>query len=332
VWRLAVVAAVVVSGAGCDDRSQQSLPPGLPLRAVSQIQLPGDNSRFDYASLDTQRGLLFISHPGENALIEVDVKGQRVVRTIDNLPGVHGVLVVGALGRVYANATRVNQLVAIDELTGQELRRAPVGDYPLGVAYDSRRKTVWSSNQKAGTVTVLDATTLQPRATIDMGGEVGNGGYDPDTDRMLIALEGRNELAVIDPDAMTMKFRVALPDCDYPHQVAIDQQDRLVFVACAYNATVVSVDENTWNVVGHYPVGQGVDVLAYDSNARRLYAAAESGIVAVLVLHDHNVPVTGSGHLADGAHVVTVDPDTHQTYYPVHGGAEGPVLLIRQAT
>jgi DNA-binding beta-propeller fold protein YncE len=329
---MAVVAAIFVWTAGCDDRSQLSLPPGLPLRAVGQIQLPGDNSRFDYASLDVDRGLLFITHPGENALIEVDVKGGRVVRTIGNLPAVHGVLVVGALGRVYANATRINQLVAIDELTGQEVGRAPVGGYPDGVAYDSRRKTVWSSNQKAGTETVLDAGTLQLRATIDVGGEVGNADYDPDTDRMLVALQGRNELAVIDAAAMTVTSRVALPDCDYPHEVVIDQQDRLVFVSCTYNATVVSVDENTWNVVGHYPVGQGVDMLAYDSDARRLYAAAESGIVAVLVLHDHSVPVIRSDFLAEGAHVVAVDPGTHRTYFPVHGGAEGPVLLVREAT
>jgi DNA-binding beta-propeller fold protein YncE len=326
------VAAIVLSGVGCDDRSQQTLPPGLPLRAVTQIQLPGDNSRFEYATLDVDRGLLFIAHPGENAVIEVDVKAGRVVRTIGNLPAAHAVAVVGTLGRIYVNATRINQLVAIDELTGQEVGRAAVGAYPDGVAYDSRRKTVWSSNQKAGTQSVVDAITLQTRATIDVGGEVGNVSYDPDADRMLVALAGRNELAVMDPAAMTVASRVALPDCDYPHEVVIDPQDRLAFVSCAYNATVVSVDENTWSVVGHYPVGQGVDMLAFDDNARRLYAAAESGIVAVLVLHDHNVPVIRSDFLAEGAHVVAVDPNTHRTYFPVHGGAEGPVLLVREAT
>ena len=329
---VASLVALVACAAGCTDQAAPTLPPGLPMRPVGQIPLPGDNSRFDYASLDVDRGLMFIAHPGENSVIEVDIKAQKVVRTIANIPAVHGVLAVGALGRVYAQATRVDQLVAIDEMSGQELGRATVGAYPDGLAYDSRRRTVWSSNQQARTATVLDAITLQPRGTVDVGGEPGNVDYDPDSDRMLVALQGRNELAVIDPATMTVGSRVALPDCDYPHELAIDQQDRLVFVACGYNATVVSVDENTWNVLGHYPVGQGADMLAYDNNAHRLYAAAESGIVAVLVLHGHDVPVIRSDFLADGAHVVVVDPGTHRTYYPVHGGPEGPVLLEREAT
>ena len=36
----------------------------LPLRPATEFPLPGDNSRFDYASLDAQRGLLFIAHLG----------------------------------------------------------------------------------------------------------------------------------------------------------------------------------------------------------------------------------------------------------------------------
>jgi DNA-binding beta-propeller fold protein YncE len=322
----------LVCAAGCGHHSPQRLPPGLPLRPVGQILLPGDNSRFNYASLDVQRGLLFITHPGENAIIEVDINAQRVVRTIPNVPAVHGVLVVGALNRVYASATRADQMVAIDESTGEQLGRATVGAYPDGLAYDSRRHTVWSSNVRAGSVTVVDAASMQVRGAVEVGGDVANGAYDPDTDRMLIALPGRNELAVIDPGAMAVASRVALPDCDYPQEVTIDAQDRLVFVACAYNATVVSIDLTNWAIVGTYPVGQGADTMAYDSAAHRLYVGAESGIVAVLVLNGHNVPVIRSDNLADGAHVVVVDPGTHRTYYPVHGGPEGPVLLIRAAT
>jgi hypothetical protein len=29
---------------------------------------------------------------------------------------------------------------------------------------------------------------------------------------------------------------------------------------------------------------------------------------------------------------VAVDPRTHRSYFPVHGGPEGPALLIREAT
>lgn len=296
------------------------------------MPLPGDNSRFDSASLDVAKGLLYISHIAENELIQVDVNAQRVVRTIPNLTSVHGVLAVGELNRVFANATRARQVVAIDETTGTELGRAPTGDYPVALAYDSKRRTIWVSNEKDGTATVLDATSLQQQGAPYLGAEVGDVGYYAPGDRIVVALPAANQLAVVDPAAMTVVTRVALPECDYARTVAVDQADQLVFVACAYNAHLITVDATNWSVVGTDPVGQGPDILGYDSAAHRLYVAAESGIVTVAFVEDRKVARTRAGFLADDAHVVAVDPRTHRSYFPVHGGPEGPALLIREAT
>ena len=337
--RIAGIVALVVLAAACSSSpspqpqaAPQPLPPGLPLRAVGEVSLPGDNSRFDSASLDVDKGLLFISHIAENEVLEVDVNAQRVVRTIPNLTSVHGVLAVGALNRVFASATRSRQVVAIDETTGAEIGRVPTGDYPTAITYDSQRHTVWVANEKGGTATVFDADTLQPRGTPYLGADVGDLSYDPATDRILVALPAANQLAVVDPAAMTVVTRVTLPECDSAHSVAADQQDRLVFVACAYNAHLITVDATNWTAVATDPVAQGPETLAYDAAAHRLYVAAESGILTVAFVRDRKIQQTRAGFLADDAHVVAVDPNTHRSFYPVHGGSEGPVLLIREAT
>src|SRR3954466_15876020 len=80
---------------------QQAPTSPLPLLAAGEVELPGGSSRFDYASLDADRGLLFIAHLGDSEVLEVDIRAHRVVRTIPNLSQVHGVLVVPALHRVY---------------------------------------------------------------------------------------------------------------------------------------------------------------------------------------------------------------------------------------
>jgi DNA-binding beta-propeller fold protein YncE len=329
-WAVIVVGIVVAGCSNTPSHRQSSTFP-LPLRPVAEIPLPGDNSRFDYASLDAPRGLMFIAHLGASEVVEVDVHARHVVRTIPNISQVHGVLVVAPLNRVYATATGTNQVVALDETTGAELGRAPTGKYPDGLAYDPRRGAIWTTNETAGTETIVDAVTLQPRGTVDLGGEVGNVGYDQDSDRILVAVQGTNDLAVIDPAALTIERRIALPDCQHPHGLAIDGPDRLVFVACDENATLATVDQSTWGVINRNPVGQDPDVLAYDTVAHRLYVAAESGTVTTLDLRRHNLAVSGSGHLADGAHVVAVDPDTHRSYYPVPTGTDGhPALVERE--
>lgn len=332
-WVTRLVIAPALFAAACSHASAppHNPDPSLPLRAVGEVALPGDNSRFDYTSLDRERGLLFIAHLGASEVVEVDVAANRVVRVIPNISQVHGVLVVGPLNRVYATATGANQVVALDETTGAELGRAPTGAYPDGLAYDPRRNMIWTTNESAGTETVVDAATMQPRGDIELGGQVGNVGYDPDSDRMLVAVGARNDLAVIDPAAMTVAQRVALPGCDHPHGLSIDGPDRLAFVACQGNASLVTVEQTHWNTLGTNPVGEDPDVLAYDSAAHRLYVAAESGTLTTLDLHDHTLAVSGSGHLADNAHVVAVDITTHRSYYPVAAGSNGkPALLERE--
>jgi len=327
-----VIAAMLITAACTKPPAPQHTPAmPLPLRAVGEIALPGDNSRFDYMSLDTQRGLLFIAHLGASEVIEVDVRAGRVVRTIPNISQVHGVLAVGALNRVYVTATGANQVIAIDETTGDVLGQASTGQYPDGLAYDARRNAIWTTNKTAGTETVVDADTLQPRGSVEVGGQVGNVAYDPEGDRMLVAGQGHSDLAVIDPAARTIMRRVVLPGCQDPHGLALDSPDRLAFVACETSATLVTVDLSTWGVVETNPVGEDPDVLAYDAAAHRLYVAAESGTLTTLDLQGHELAVSGSAHLADGAHVVAVDPAAHRSFYPVPAGTNGkPALLERE--
>ena len=79
---------------------------------------------------------------------------------------------------------------------------------------------------------------------------------------MLVAVQGRGDLAVVDPAAMTVSRRIALPGCDHPHGLALDPA---AGVECDGNATLLSVDITTGRVSGTNPVGDGPDVLAYDA-------------------------------------------------------------------
>jgi DNA-binding beta-propeller fold protein YncE len=328
----AAVAVVLLVTRDSPEQPRAARSP-LPLRAVGEVPLPGDGSRFDYAGLDPERGLLFVAHLGASEIIEIDVRAHRVVRTIPSVAQVHGVIVVPALRRVFATATAANRMVALDEDTGAVLTQAPTGDYPDGLAYDPKRGSVWTTNESGGSETVIDATTGAVRATVPLGGEVGNVGYDSIADWMLVAVQGRGDLAVIDPGSLAVTQRISLPGCEHDHGLAVDPSNRLAFVAYDGNATLLTVDLTTAHVTGTNPVGQDPDVLAYDQPARRLYVAAESGTVTVLDLHDHTLTVAGSDHLADGAHVVAVDPGTHHTFYPVPAGTNGrPALLEHQPT
>jgi DNA-binding beta-propeller fold protein YncE len=322
-WRaVGVIVAAIV--AGCSSTHQDG---ALPLRLISETRLTGGPVRFDYAALDVGRGRLFLAHMGASELIDVDIRQYTVVRTLPNLPDVHGVIVVPDKHRVYATVTGRNQLVAIDEDSGQVIFRAPTDTYPDGLAYDPIRHTVWTTNESAGTETVADADFGAIRATVPLGGEVGNVVYDSFTDQMVVAVQGSNDLAVIDPVSFAVTRRIPTPGCDHPHGQALDLAEQVMFVGCEANAMMVTVDITSGNVVDRHGVGETPDVLAYDAAANRLYVAAESGWVSIFEHAHRHVTEQGSAFLADGAHSLALDPTTQHVFFPIPKDRDGwPVL------
>ena len=124
---LVLIAAIVAAAVAVVSSRAFSSEAPLPLKQVASVRLPGPSNRFDYTSLDPTTGRLYIAHMNAGQLLVFDVRTRRVLQTIA-APGVHGVIVVPQLHRVYASATDDRQLFTIDSRTGRVLNRAPAGE------------------------------------------------------------------------------------------------------------------------------------------------------------------------------------------------------------
>jgi DNA-binding beta-propeller fold protein YncE len=303
----------------------------LPLQTVARVPLSGPAVRFDYTSIDESTNRLWVAHMDADQLLAVDLRTRRVVKTIA-APGVHGVIAVPALGRVYASATNARQVLTIDARSGKVLARAPAGQYPDGLAYDPVQRHVFVSDESGGVETVIDAAGHR-LATIPLGGEAGNVQYDPGSQHMLADVQTRNDIAVIDPRTNRIVDRIPVPGCDSDHGLNIDPSREIAFVACDGNATLHTLDLRTMTWTGAAAVGRSPDVLAFDGANRRLYVAAESGVVAVFTETAHGARRIGLSFLAPEAHTVAVDPRTHLVYFPLQTGSTGaPQLLVMRPT
>ena len=303
----------------------------LPLKAIANVPLPGRPTRWDYASLDPARHLLFLAHLGDSAVVVFDTQSDKVVATIPGISHVHGVLVAPALGRVYASATGSNELVAIDESTLKVIARAPAGVYPDGIAYAPGVDKLFVSDEHGKTDTVIDAATMKRITTIPLGGEVGNTQYDPVSRRIFANVQTRDELVEIDPVSDRIVARYALPGAKGNHGLLIDPADRLAFIACEGNDTLLVFDMRTKRVIANFVVGNDPDVLAWDSRSKLLYVAAESDVVSLFRVKGREVKKLGEGWLGSNAHSVAVDPQTHRAYFPLRDVNGKSVLRITEA-
>lgn len=303
---------------------------GLPLRRVGpDIVLPGAANRFDYASIDPQRHLLLISHLGSDLVIAVDLKTERVLAAIRNVPAVHGVLAVPEIGEVFASATGRNRLDVISERSLRVIAHAPAGVYPDGMAYAPDVHKLFISDEHGGTESVIDTRTDRRIATIPMGGHVGNSQYDPVTGQIFADVQTRDQIVTIDPHTDRIVRRYTLPGtCHHDHSLLIDSPARLAFVACDGNARLLVVDMRNMRALSVHEVGRYPDVLAFDPGLRRLYVASESGVVTVFELEGRRLRLLGRKFLAYEAHSVAVDPVTHLVYFPLQNVNGHGVLRV----
>ncbi|HYX27930.1 MAG TPA: YncE family protein, partial [Pyrinomonadaceae bacterium] len=261
----------------------------LPLKTVADIPLTGGATRLDYQSLDSAGGRLYIAHLGSDSMTVFDVNKQTIVGDVKDLKHVHGVLAVRELHRVYASATGTNELAVIDDQSLAIVARAPAGDYPDGIAYASKENKIYVSDLHGKSDTVIDARTNQRLTTILMGGGAGNSQYDATSDRIFVTVDGREELAEIDPATDQVVARYPLSGCKGSHGLLIDSENRLAFAACEENSRLVVFDLQSKKATATLPVGADPDVLAFDSSFHRLYVSAESGNIAIFDEQDRGL-------------------------------------------
>jgi hypothetical protein len=326
VVKLALLVVFTVSLGG-SRVSAQELRPALTWHVVADVPLPGKPARFDYQSLDPTTRRLWIAHMGAGEVLAFDLGKRRVVVRTPEMPGVTGVRAVPALGRVFAALSGGHEVAVLDSRSGRVLARVPGGRFPDGLAYAPGSKKLFVSDESGQQELVIDVPSSSARPPIQLGGQVGNTQYDSGSGRIWVAVQTRNELVAIDPATDSVVDRIPVAGIERPHGFYLDSEHRLIYVTGEENGKVGVLDLNTKRLLHTYPVGDEPDVLALDPARRRLFIAAESGVITAFdVRGDSLVPLPG--YTAPHAHSVAVDPSSHLVYVPLESVGDRPVLRI----
>jgi DNA-binding beta-propeller fold protein YncE len=308
---------------------QKAPTPGLKL--LREIPLTGPANRFDYQSFDPSTARIYMNHMNAGRTIVFDADSGKVVTEIPDVARATGVRVVPAHHQVYISAAGSHEVAIVDDRTLKVVARVGGVRFPDGIAYASHSDKVFVSDESGDADVVIDANTGAKRSTIPLGGEAGNTQYDSVSRCILVAVQTRNQLVAIDPVMETIVQRYDLPGSDHPHGFVIDEPDRLAFVTSEDNATLQVLDLRTMRVIATHKVGDGPDVLAWDAGWRRLYVAAEGGVLSAFWLNGTTLEPLGEVR-ASHAHTVSVDPRTHRVYLPLENIGGRPVLRIYEVS
>jgi DNA-binding beta-propeller fold protein YncE len=297
------------------------------LQLVREVSLPGPANRFDYQSIDSLAGRLYISHMNAGRLVVVDLESSRVVADIGGVDRATGVWAVPAKHRVFVSAAGRHELIALDEGTLKVVGRVSGIRFPDGIGYAPDEQKLFVSDESGEADVVVDAGTVTKRTTIALGGEAGNTHYDSVSHCIVVAVQTRNQLVAIDPATERIVARYDVPGSDHPHGFTLDEPGRLAFVSSEGSGALQVVDLRTMRVVATHRVGDDPDVLAWDPQWRRLYVASEPGVVSTFAV-DGAVLRPLEEFQVPHAHTIAVDPRTHRVYLPLENLNGRPVLRI----
>lgn len=284
---------------------------------------PGAKRGFDHADVYRPGRRLYVAHTGADRVDVLDCEQRAFLRSLPDLPGVAGVLIDEQDDLLFASdraAARVSVFRCSDE---HPLGHVSVGPHPNGLAYDSKRRRLYSFNlgEPLGdncTASVVDVGSLQVVAELPLPGRPRWAVYDPARDVAYANIRERAEIVVIDCERAAIVRSLTVPVAG-PHGLWLDR-GRL-FCAADGGALVV-LGAVGGEVEAHLPLPGEPDVLMHNADLHRLYVAiGDPGVVCSF--DSERLQPLETVATEQGAHTLGWDPDGRCLYVfcPGSGGA-----------
>lgn len=307
-----------------------------PLKPAGFIEVPGPKGkRFDYLTIDSSRNYLFATHLGAGLLYVIDLKTNRVIKAISDLPGIEGVEIAPDAKKVYTSNWFENKIGVVDLESLKLIKKIATQAKPDGIAYAEPFHKIYVSDERAQAEAVVDVAKDEIVKTLHFESETGNVRYDPVSRHILVNLQDKNAISDIDPATDREIAQYPAGQCRGNHGMALDSEHRLAFLACEDNNLVTVFDLNSHKPTAYLPMAEGGDVIAYDPGLRRIYVACSSGFISVYQEDDaQRVRKLGDVPLEKKIHSLAVDVNSHKLYVPEQeaGGKPAARIAIFEAT
>jgi DNA-binding beta-propeller fold protein YncE len=283
-------------------------PPGY--KVVANIKIGGAN-RTDYTYCDTPNHRLYVSHGTQTEVI--DTAADKLVGTIPDTQGVHGIAIADDLGKGFTSNGTTNNVTVFDIATLKVTGKINTGQNPDSIVYEPVTHRVLTFNGKSGDFTLIDAKTgTVISASVAVGGKPEFSQVDG-KGHVFANIEDKNEVIEINAQEGLVMKRYSIAPCDGPSGLAIDLAKMRLFSVC--DKVMAISDPTTGKVISTAVVGQDPDGVAFDDGYA--FSANRDGAVTM-------VAETSPGKYAavatiptkPGAKTISADQKAHKLYLP----------------
>src|SRR6267142_1927040 len=245
-------------------------------KVVGRYPVPGVGG-FDYVMLDNSTRRLYVSHGTQVEVVDAD--NGKLLGTIADTPGVHGVAIAAAFKHGFTSNGREGKVSMFDPATLQLIKKIDVGKGPDGIYYDPGTKRVFTNNHGTHDITAIDAASGDVVGTVKMEGDgeqavIGNG-------LIYVNSEEAGEVVAFDPKSLEVKSRFPIGVAKTPTGLAYDAKTNRLFIGCRNEPKMVVMDAASGKVISSFPIGKGVDYAGFDPGPGLIFFSCGEGILSI---------------------------------------------------
>ncbi len=235
------------------------------------------NGGFDYVTIDSNARRLYLSHGTQVDVVDAD--SGKLIGTITDTPGVHGVAIASEFKHGFTSNGRENKVSMFDPTTLQLINKIDVGKGPDGIYYDARTKRVFTNNHGSHDITAIDAKTGQVVGTVKVEGDGEQAVF---ADGLIyVNSEDTNEVVVFDPKSLEVQKRFPIGVAKTPTGLAYDAKTKRLFIGCRNEPKMVVMDAVSGKVINSFAIGRGVDYAAFDPQANLVFFSCGEGVLSI---------------------------------------------------
>src|SRR5204863_8916732 len=265
---------------------------------------------------------IYVSHATQVDVLDAD--SGKLVGTIPDTPGVHGIAIASDFGHGFTSNGRENKVSMFDPSTLQLIKKIDVGKGPDGIYYDQATKRVFTNNHGSHDITAIDAATGNVVGTVKVEGDgeqaiIGGDGL------IYVNSENTNEVVVFDPKSLEVKQRFPIGVAKTPTGLAYDAKTKRLFIGCRNEPKMVVMDAASGKVITSFPIGRGVDYAAFDPQAKLAFFSCGEGVLSVF--HEKSADDyedLGPVKTQPSARTMAFDPKTKKIFMSAAEYTESP--------
>ncbi len=276
-----------------------------------KINIPGDEG-WDYLSVDNVNQHLFVSHG--SVVNVVDLKTDKLIATIPDTKGVHGIAIANDLNKAFISNGKDNSVTVINLKTFEFIEKIKIeGQKPDAILYDQFSHYVFVFNAKSNDATVIDGNTSKILKTIPLD---GNPEFSVTNNKGLIYvnIENKSEIKTIDTKTLEVINTWSIAPGEEPSGLALDVQKNVLFSVCS-NKKMIIIDATTGKIIQTLPIGDGCDGVAFDAKNKMIFSSnGEGTITAVKDVSNKKYAVVQTIVTQKGARTIAINPTTSTLY------------------